>query len=170
MQQGLLPFILPARKFTLGTPSAHPQTESEAFERLIFQWPSKAEWKKSRSFELLTAQTFTEEEIKSRNICNRYLTFSPCGGDRKSQTCWLSLSSCHRQMTGPVSWLDHNCTEKQITNSRGWMRKGLAPNQQRPFPSYSCHWFTHFLLILFFFWLHPQHAEIPRPGIKPAPQ
>ena len=29
---------------------------------------------------------------------------------------------------------------------------------------------TSLYLIIFFFWLHPWHVEVPEPGIKPAPQ
>ena len=34
------------------------------------------------------------------------------------------------------------------------------------------HWTFHYtvLLYLMFFWPHPQHAEVPRPGIEPTPQ
>ena len=31
-----------------------------------------------------------------------------------------------------------------------------------------CH--KKFFFFFFFFWLHPWHAEVPRPGIKPLPQ
>ena len=30
--------------------------------------------------------------------------------------------------------------------------------------------FIEFVLLFFYFWLRPWHAELPRPGIKPAPQ
>ena len=32
------------------------------------------------------------------------------------------------------------------------------------------HIYISLSLSLFFFWLHPQHMEVPEPGIEPAPQ
>ena len=31
-------------------------------------------------------------------------------------------------------------------------------------------WIFLFFLSFFIFWLHPRHADVPRPGINPTPQ